>query len=280
MVFRKNSPHLQLNPAQLASAAAQLRLKLDNSGPCDTATFYRNIKSITGNYPLNSLVLTAFFLCFGSAEEKAKVLFELYDERNAETLDAVKIGTMVSDLFDIACVHLPIIAHGPQVSAADRPALRIYLAKINFMKESFMRRFAEFFLKSGTRVSKKDFILTFVKEWPAKLITSYGFRSTVFNDFANSSETVRLEFDRTFKRDNRLSSYMSHVVVLPLSWYRAGSFKRSIFVGLSSRNLIERVLALLEVFPRFCLSSLSRRHCLPMHLESTIKISKGMYRRL
>lgn len=209
MVIRKNSPHLQLNQSQLIAVATQLRLKLDNIGPSDIAAFYLKLKSSVGYYPLNSLVLTAFLLCYGSEDEKAKVLFELYDDRNSEVIDALKIGSMANDIFEIACVHLPIIANGPQTSAADRMALKIYIAKIKYVKDQFVQRFASAFLKAGSRVNKKDFVSVYVNEWPSKTVTSHGFRSAVFNDFATSSEAIKMEFDRSFKLDNRLSSYVA-----------------------------------------------------------------------
>lgn len=200
MVFRKNAPHAELNSSQLLVAANQLELALSNSGPSDVIGFYSKLK--TENYSLNWLVLTSFFLCNGTPEEKAAVLFELYDPQNSDVLDSIKVGTMATQMFELACQYLPVTAQSGQTSAADQTAVKIYIAKLNHVKDLFIKKFIRTILKLSSRISKQDFIAAYSGEWLTKTTTSHGFRSAVFNEFAGASELTRQEFDRTFKQES------------------------------------------------------------------------------
>lgn len=207
MVLRKYSPHLEFNSFQLLAVASQLKLNLERKGAINFGKFYSKLKSSEGLISLSSLVLTAFLLCRGSTDEKARVLFELYDDHGTSMLDATRVDKMANELFDIACSSLPVITQDAQISSADRTALKLYVAKINYIKPQFVQRFASAFIKTGSRVGKHDFIEVYINEWPSKTTTSHGFRAVVFSEFASSSESNKLDFDQAFIKDNSLKSY-------------------------------------------------------------------------
>jgi hypothetical protein len=201
MVFRKNAPHLVLNPSQFSSSAGLLGLNL---GP-KVKSFYRGLQSATQTYSLNSLVITAFLLCAGTVDEKARVLFELYDDKQSEVLDAIKLRGMASDLHRVACELLPAVTNVKQLRSDERLAVQVYLAQVVYVKDLFIQKFTSSLLKSGSCITKQDFLAAYAEDWFSKTSTAYGLRSAVLNEYALAPESTKALFAKSLKKGNSAS---------------------------------------------------------------------------
>mmetsp|Transcript_12325 Transcript_12325/g.23393 ORF Transcript_12325/g.23393 Transcript_12325/m.23393 type:complete len:304 (+) Transcript_12325:370-1281(+) len=196
LVFRKYSYQSHVNPSQLQNAASKLNLRITNYSTFNLIEpFYNGLKQ-EGSIHLLHLLLLGLFLAKGSVEEKARLLFEVYDDLNTEEVQAPVIKKILSDLYDIAVNRLPKLVAEPH--HADAGNLRQYLAKIAHVKELAIEKAYKGIVGTGATVKKVAFVTSFSSDSFKALLSTTGFRGYFFSEFSLSSADVKAKFDQAW----------------------------------------------------------------------------------
>jgi hypothetical protein len=203
-VFRKFSFKSKLNAAQLRNAATKLSIRIDNfSDFKQVKAFYESLRTDSDCIPLKSLLLLSVLLAQGSASDKARILFEVYDTTLLGEMEGPMVAEIVADLFDVAVVKLPRLLG--KSSDNETSSAKVYLGKICHIKETAASKLTKAITEESLRVSKKSFIDSFNTEKLREVLTTEGLRAYFFNEFATSPIELRQEFDRMMLRLQPLS---------------------------------------------------------------------------
>lgn len=200
LVLRKYSYHDFINASQLQSSAETLGFVIGNSSSCNQIeAFYARLKKDEG-IPLNTLLIVGLFLSEGEPTEKAKLLFEIYDEKQHGELGLLQVTKFVNEMYEVAVNHFPTMIDHSIPEAYD---LKVYLEKIECIRTAATLKLAHSITNNGLKVSKDDFIENMESEPLSKLFTTYGFRGYFFEMYVLAGLDFQIEFDR--RHTNSLS---------------------------------------------------------------------------
>jgi hypothetical protein len=199
LVLRKYSSNGSLNVSQLHKAAIVLNIRTENFSTFNQIKpFYDNLQT-QGFTPLKTLLLLGVLLAQGSLVDKARLLFEVYDQL---MLEEVEVVTIVEDLFDVAVKRLPTLL-GTKGNSEVTSA-KIYLAKIEHVKTAGVSKLTKLIAGEAPKVSKKHFVTTVSSDSVKQILTPEGIRAYFFSVYSLSTPQVKQEFDRTWTRSHPL----------------------------------------------------------------------------
>lgn len=102
-VFRKYANNEKLNEDQLSKAVFCLKCTMQNYGKFRYITeMYSKLKREDGDYDLKDLLVIGILLGEGSKEEKARLLYQVFDETSE---NAILKDKMRSDILEKICFH-------------------------------------------------------------------------------------------------------------------------------------------------------------------------------
>jgi hypothetical protein len=200
MIFRKYQYSNSINAVQLKNAADKLAIRIANAEQAaNIVAFYSSLKSENDGIPLQRLLLLGVLLGQGSAIEKAKLLFEVYDKFMADELDLNTIEGLLNDLYELAVVKLVILA-GTSATSVEAGLAKQYLAKIHHVTKAGLEKLKKAIMKDAVKITKAKFVEAISAEALKRVVTSSGFRAFFFNEFTSSAPAVKTAFDEAWSQ--------------------------------------------------------------------------------
>lgn len=176
-IIRKYSTTSIINPSQWADICDHLELKTENNlvSP-KVEDFYASIKLPNGDFELKTLLILGIFLSNGMSRQKARLLFEIYDEKNSDFLDKSQISELLDKIKGIIVDKLPILVHNSTNPPSSSQNVIRYSQKVsrafNFGKGKLM----EMIFGDKSQVNVRDFAILFDNEENGRILAPYGFR--------------------------------------------------------------------------------------------------------
>jgi hypothetical protein len=199
LVFRKYSHNGSLNVSQVHKAATVLGIRTENFSTFNRIKAFYDSLQLQDFTPLKTLLLLGVFLAKGSLVDKARLLFEVYDQLMTEE---VEVATIVEDLFEVAVKRLPTLLGTNRTS--DVTSAKLYLAKIEHVKAAGVLKLTKAIAGEAPKVSKKHFVATVSSDSLKQVLTPEGFRAYFFAEYSLSTPQVKQEFDRSLARSHPL----------------------------------------------------------------------------
>lgn len=177
-ILRKLSHQRAINPTQLADACKTLNLTTpDTSIP--VRALYDLMKVDADNYSLKSFLLLGVLLSYGATADKARILFEIYDNSCTHCIDSFTVRQMVEDLYQLTVLQLPILV------IADAPIFEPsqvlgYIEQIKFRGERGKEKLANSILEGNIQIQQAAFIDFFTRDSSVQLLFTWGIRDFLF----------------------------------------------------------------------------------------------------
>lgn len=131
-VIRKYSQNGLLNIGQFEDVVRALGLVTVNRRNSSNITgFYETFKTPNSCYDAKLLIILGILLGFGRVQEKARLLYEIYDIDNTHSLSLDDAAKMVDDLYEVAIVRLPTLVTA-DLGELDFIKVRTYIDQIKF----------------------------------------------------------------------------------------------------------------------------------------------------
>lgn len=165
-IHRKYSTDGLINPGQWADIVSMLNIQTKNSSSCSQIENFFSLFCEGENYPMKKLNILGILLGHGHPRQKARLLFELYDDKGSELLSLAEIQQLFEEIFDICCVKLVKLADFNDSKYEE-------LLKIGF--ESKKNQLFEKILKGNSSVDLKNFVIDFEFQL-GKILHPHGFR--------------------------------------------------------------------------------------------------------
>ena len=131
-----------------------------NLGSSNTITdFYESFrKQQSGAYDAKLIKVLCVLLGTGSTQEKATLLFEIYDPAFELKLSRAKIAEMAGDLVDISAKKVAVLVTDAQYRHSGQLTNQQYLKGLCMQAGSAQDSFQQLVLRGGDSVTKQDFV--------------------------------------------------------------------------------------------------------------------------
>ena len=195
LIHRKYSFNGKLNGNQWMNVSRHLNLAENQSaGPVSEQikSFYHLFKK-TDSYILREMLVLGILYSTGSAEAKAKLLFEVFDDHDSKELSKDCFGQMYDILYRVSVKRAKVLVDKPSNHVVSDEELNDYFERLVTGKEKFRASFIRTFAGDGEFVSLVGFLGTMKDPKNTNLIDSSGFRENLkgycAKDIKNSSKT-------------------------------------------------------------------------------------------
>jgi Ca2+-binding EF-hand superfamily protein len=181
-VFRKYSSNGQLNSRQFKDAVDILYLSTTNRKHLESVEEFWRLFVVGEHYKLGRLLILGLLLGQGTSKEKAKLLFEIFDEDATHTIDAKGVTSMVQELFVVAVELLPKLT-----LKAETVTEKHYIENLKVTRASVLEEVTKLILGKVADVTKAKFISVFDTNSVLKnLVTSGGFRTYCYKIYKHN----------------------------------------------------------------------------------------------
>jgi hypothetical protein len=180
MIHRKYSFEGKIHQDQWKDICSQLQLAPSKSyTKQQVLNFFDNFKIGPSEYSLKKLLVLGIQLSSGSSYEKAKLLFEVQDEKGIGNLTISQVEMLVNMMVDIPIEINPKILSKCEVNDVSEQDLRNYIVKLRKGKEKAIENIVNGIMDEGQTVSCEEFIskLTFGNR--SLMLTAHGVRSYI-----------------------------------------------------------------------------------------------------
>lgn len=192
MILRKHSHLGKLNKKQFNQAANSLKLKVcdfeRHSKVCDFYTSFQNLQ----DYDLKMMLVLGILHGIGKPEEKAKLLFEVYDVNGNEEIEKKHLNDMLTEMCTVALDKVAILAvDSPSCSEYK---VKQYLAHCDSVKTKNIVKIISQILIGRTSIAKSKFIDKMIIIEKGKLLSAHGIRSFLYEDYSSKPSTSPPKF--------------------------------------------------------------------------------------
>lgn len=176
-IIRKYSNSSTINQSQWADICDHLELKTENNlvSP-KVEEFYASLKLPNGDFELKTVLVLGIFLSNGMSRQKARLLFEIYDEKNSDSLDKSQVSELLDKIKEVIIEKIPILVHNSTNPPCSSQNVIFYSRKLskafNFGKNKLM----EMIFGDQSQVNVRDFAILFDNEENGRILAPYGFR--------------------------------------------------------------------------------------------------------
>ena len=186
--MRKYSYLSVINPTQWTDICDNLELKTENNliSP-KVESLYASLQLQDGCFKLRPLLVMGIFLSNGMSRQKARLLFEVYDEKKTDSLEKPEISELLDLIKDIVVDKLPILVHNSTNPPSSSQNVARYSKKISKAYSVGKGKLIDMIFGDQGTVGVKDFSLLFDNQENGRILTPYGFRMFL-GQFAEEEE--------------------------------------------------------------------------------------------
>lgn len=194
MILRKHSHLAKLNKKQFNQAANHLKLKVcefeRHTKICD---FYSSFQHLQ-DYDLKMMLVLGILHGQGKLEDKAKLLFEIYDVNGNEETDKKHLYDMLIDMSTVAIDKVAILV-------VDNPGcseykVKQYLSHCNSVKIKNIDKVISQILVGRTSISKSKFVDKMMVIEKGQLLSTHGLRKFLYEDYSSNPPNVPPKFGK------------------------------------------------------------------------------------
>lgn len=167
-IIRKYSSDIVINDQQFTALAKHLQLAVNTR----TAPLFERLRESNGNYDRRSLIVLGVLLSSGLSGEKAKVLFEAYDNEHSSVISVQEVDAMLDAMTSIAAALLPELVTADSEVKAYSLAIQ---GSSPELKQEIKRDSVE-----GDTVKKHRFIMSMSQLHGGQLVHAGGLRSYLY----------------------------------------------------------------------------------------------------
>ena len=175
-----------LSSVLLKSALSKLQFEENDFTDPDSTT-YKFIMQLRGKnklYSIDTILLSGVVLGSGNINEKATVLFNLYDKDKAKVLEKTNINCMIKDVINFSVKKIPIIAidnneePAPNTLKSDR--INKHINSLWEKRESYIAKIQNLLLGNKINITLDEFIDKISEDiFLQTLLWSYQIRLTL-----------------------------------------------------------------------------------------------------
>lgn len=184
MILRKHSHLRKLNKKQFSQAANILKLKVcDFERHTKVTDFYTSFQHLQ-DYDLNMMLILGILHGLGKSEEKAKLLFEVYDVNGNEEIEKKHLHDMMSDICSVALDKTAIlVVDSPSCSEYK---VKQYLSNCNSIRAKNIDKVISQILVGRTSIAKSKFLDKMMTVEKGRLLSTHGIRSFLYEDYSSN----------------------------------------------------------------------------------------------
>jgi hypothetical protein len=146
------------------------------------------MKADSLTYRLKDLLLVGVLLSYGSSAEKARILFEIYDDTCSHQLDSFTLRHLIEDLYALTVLRLPILTTAQAIDF-DISKVLGYIEQIKFRGERGKEKLANAFLEGRLRLTQEEFIEYLTRDSNVRLLFTWGIRDYLFKVYQQIPST-------------------------------------------------------------------------------------------
>ncbi|OMJ89588.1 hypothetical protein SteCoe_8210 [Stentor coeruleus] len=192
LIHRKYSFGGSINDSHFNHIVNHLKLAVSYSNAQENIkAFYQQFKGEEA-YHLEPLLVIGIFLSSGSAEIKAKLLFEAFDHFDNKVLDREAYLKMFKTMFDVNVKKLKILAE--QKNPKNDHAI-VFLEEIERGGKLFKKAFMNDILGDGDNCTLEGFVDKFRGKDKQHFMTTLGFRKELRSCWKNEHKKQKMSKD-------------------------------------------------------------------------------------
>ncbi|OMJ91072.1 hypothetical protein SteCoe_6430 [Stentor coeruleus] len=180
--FYKHCKNFKLTEKQFVAVMEELNIDITESisRPSNNKLLFE--KFIQDElYDKRAMASLGIMLGKGSLEEKVKILFLNYDIEISDSLDPKEIKVMITDILEIALVHIPKTAKTCINNINESKSLKKYCFKLNKYKAELAEYYKKLLIKDyNVEIKVDDFVAMFENENIRALLYPSRLRAMAF----------------------------------------------------------------------------------------------------
>lgn len=176
-IIKKYSSNGTSNHKHLQRIGEVLGLQITNEAPhSKIETFYRKLSNKEGFYPLKDLLVVGILLAQGTVEEKARLIYQVYDETLTNSLPVSVLNTtMLKDLAYMSAQVFPLLVTNDQTPFSNVLKNEKYMQDLAKISEAAVLKVFSNFSRFNT-IDEDSFVYVFKRIADGTLMTSTGWR--------------------------------------------------------------------------------------------------------
>ena len=191
MALCRYSRNHRLNAQGFNEALDKMLVLKTNLGSSNTVKeFYDSFQVVPGEYDAKKLKDLCVLLSLGTLEEKAGILFEIYDPDFTLSLDKLAIVQMAADLVEISTEKVAILVTDSQWKQSGQIATKQYIDRLEKQRGKAEDGLKQALLDGKDSVSKADFLTRITKPEVSHWLSTSGIRK-ILSTLVNERLTVR-----------------------------------------------------------------------------------------
>ena len=176
--IRKYASDNFMNLYQYRLIGQKLGLQLTSSSGARTAEIYfSSLLHYQGTYSRTLLLLLAIMHGSGQASDRARLLFEIFDEELNEVIDVNDKNTLVANMIKIAIEQVDTLVNYELLDKKPAAELRDYLGKVNSMRDQVDKELKNVLFPDETKITLPSLLRIIKDPNAARLLTSSGIRT-------------------------------------------------------------------------------------------------------
>jgi hypothetical protein len=141
------------------------------------------------HYSLTNLLLVGVLLSYGASAEKARILFEIYDDSCCHSLDYDTVIRMVEDIYQVTVLQLPVLA----THCAGPSLILGYIEQIKYRAERGKEKLVCAFLDGRLSLPQEAFIEYLTSTPNVTLLFTWGIRDFMFKVYKQIPSTRHIK---------------------------------------------------------------------------------------
>ena len=198
-IIRKYSSNGVINHTHLLRIADVLGLNVSNFSPhTKIDDFFRKLLNSDGFYPLKDLLVIGILLSAGTADEKSRLIYQIYDENLTNSLPVASVQNLIlKDLAHHSSQSLPLLVTNDQTPFSNTLKNEKYMSDLASISAAATTKVFSNFM-SLTFVNEQKFTETFSRISEGALTTSTGWRGYLVETLV--SNPPRRNFSNPYKK--------------------------------------------------------------------------------
>ena len=203
--IRKYSSNGFLNQSQFAKVAEILEISILNTPSNNQIQgFFRKIMTKSEQYPLKDLLVIGILLSEGTAHEKSKLIYEIFDDDLTNSLDLLQVKEKIlKNLVYHSSVTLPSLLTTEQIHGTTLLKTKKYLDEIHSIANVSISKTANIFGLVNV-ISQEAFSETFTNILNGSLTNSSGWRRFMAETYV--IEPPRRSFEPLVKNEETMEA--------------------------------------------------------------------------
>ena len=191
-VFRKYNSNGYLSQSQLIHVSNQLNFRILNYGQnMNIQGFFQSIKTKRSDYDIKDLLLIAILLGKGSADVKARLIYEIFDEHLTHQIDIEEVKSeIISRMINHSVKTLPNLVCTQMTEADVEMKILKYKNKLLDMFSAAIEDLAKKLIIRGNIISQDTFVEVLSTVYNGELVTTGGLRR--FLQSLRNKDRIRL----------------------------------------------------------------------------------------